>query len=209
MGTRKMILRFVLFPILMFIALSSNAANANDWAYELPDRAKNIYAEKKLVNCGDIESLLKVENHKDLYFLIRDAALFKDNSCESSIKRNLTRLKKIEGVSDAISFYQYQLGDNTKLKELADSYDRSAQEIQDHWTVELFGFIGEWELTGRRLVRHAKSADGAGSELLCSALKWKRFLYGEVDFQKNWIKYGDIENLSIKKRLDKLRYCLP
>ena len=209
MGTRKMSTGVNTILVAIATLLSCSTTLAANWAYELPDAAKNAYVDKKVVNCELISEHLEKKEHRELYNLIRDAALFNIRACEVYIQKDLSILQRLEGVSDAVSFYYYQMGDNTKLNDLANSFDKNISEVPDHWTVELFGFIGEWEVTGRRLARYAKVSDGVGSELLCSALKWRRFLYGEVNFQKNWKKYGDMEQLSKEKRLDKLRDCLP
>jgi len=55
--------------------------------------------------------------------------------------------------------------------------------------------LGDWDISGKRLVRHARYSDGAGSELLCSALMWRRFLYGEKDFEMRWDRIGKEENV--------------
>lgn len=209
MGSRKMIIYIKSVLVSIALLVYSSVAVSGDWAYELTDNAKNIYIDKKVASCELISELLGKRDHRELYTLIRDSALFKIRACENYIQKNLPVLKKIEGVSDAVSFYYYQMGDKAKLNDLANSFDKNIKEVPDHWTVELFGFIDEWEITGRRLVRYSKDSDGVGSELVCSALKWRRFLYGEVYFQKNWRKYSEIEHLNIKKQLEKLQDCLP
>jgi hypothetical protein len=78
---------------------------------------------------------------------------------------------------------------------LIDVFDREARGVGDHGIVMLFGFLRAWDATGRRLARHASYSDGAATELLYSALKWQRFLYGEEDFKGNWFKYDREEGV--------------
>jgi hypothetical protein len=60
--------------------------------------------------------------------------------------------------------------------------------------------MNDWEVSGRRLVRHAKCCtDGIGGEALCSAIWWRQYLYGEKDFKHFWFKIGKEENVSLEK----------
>jgi hypothetical protein len=79
----------------------------------------------------------------------------------------------------AYSFYRLRLGDISFIDNLIDCFDKEARKIGDHYTIELFGFLPDWEKSGLCLVRHAKYSDGAASEMLCSAILWRRFFYGE------------------------------
>jgi len=210
----------IILVILLLIYTISPAIATEDWAYELSAEAKQIY-KKKIVQypCKNIPTLLSqsvssdfkqtptgfiltsVQNEKtdEIYRAIRDAGLFRTKTCDSVIKRNIERLDELPGVKDAIAFYYYRLGDKNKLNILATDFDNKASG--DHWTVELFGFLDDWEISGVRLVRLAAHSDGAGSELLCSALMWRRYLYGEKNFKDNWYRVGKKEKVD-KRRLD-------
>jgi hypothetical protein len=183
---------------------------AEDWAYELSDRAKGIYMEKiAQVPCSKIDELIQSKSKRIIYIAIRDAGLFYDNSCLSMVQKHRTTLEKMEGVRDAVAFYLYRMGDKKQLDVLAKSFDRDARKTGDHWTVEIFGFIDDWNIAGRRLVRHSAYSDGAGSELLCSALMWRRYLYGEADFENNWFKIGRQEKVDDENLKDRYRFCYP
>lgn len=197
MGTNKMLL-FIL--IILFVCNPLPVRAAENWAYELSDEAKEIYAKKKTqIACAGIDDLLRNNDTSGLYIAIRDAALFEVRTCDKHIKKNLDQLKKLDGVKDAIVFYNYKNGDVAGLKLLAQSFDKDARRVGDHWTVELFGFLNEWEVSGKRLVRHAKYADTVGAEALCSSIMWRRYLYGEKDFKYYWFKIGEEEKVPLKK----------
>jgi len=191
---------FLVYCILFFICVFADVLRAGDWVFE-SEEAKEIYTKKKIqIPCKRIGELLNKDDIQGVYIAIRDAALFGDKTCNKYIKENLDRLKGIEGAKDAVAFYSYKNGDLSGLKLLADSYDKDAQKIGDHWTIDVFGFLNEWEISGRRLVRHAKCcSDLVGGEALCSAIWWRRYLYGEKDFKHFWFKIGKEENVSSEK----------
>jgi hypothetical protein len=195
MRTKSILL---IFCIISFPLAFLRVAPAQDWAFQLGDEAKEIYAKKKIqIPCRRIDDLLRKDDINWLLTAIRDAALFGDKTCDTYIKKNLDRLKQTEFAKDAVAFYYYKNGDASQLQLLANSYDKDAPSIGDHSTVDLFGFINEWEITGRRLVRHARCCrDAVGGESLCSAIMWRRYLYGEKDFKHFWFKIGKEENVS-------------
>jgi hypothetical protein len=186
--------------ILFFICVFADVLRAGDWVLE-SEEAKEIYSKKKTqIPCKRIGDLFDKDDINGVYIAIRDAALFGDKTCDKYIKKNLERLKRTEGAKDAVAFYSYKNGDPSGLKLLADSYDKEVQTIGDHWTVFIFGFMNDWEVSGRRLVRHAKCCtDGIGGEALCSAIWWRQYLYGEKDFKHFWFKIGKEENVSLEK----------
>lgn len=198
----------ILVLTILCICIASNVFAIEDWAYECSSEAKQIY-EKKIIQyqCKNIPKLLRQGNTEDLYHTIRDAGLFRTTSCGSIIKKHEKQLNNMVGVKDAVAFYYYRLGDKQQLKILANSFDKETFDKEtnsfggDHWTVELFGFLDDWDISGVRLVRTAAHADGAGAELLCSALSWRRYLYGETIFKQNWYKFGEKEKIG-KPELD-------
>jgi len=192
---------FLIYCILFFICVFAGVVRAGDWVFESSAKeAKEIYTKKKIqIPCKRIGELLKNDDMHGVYIAIRDAALFGDKTCNTYIKKNLDRLNRTEDVKDAVAFYSYKNGDPSGLKLLADSYDKEGR-TDDHSTVNLFGFLNEWEISGKRLVRHAKCcSDLVGGEALCSAIWWRRYLYGEKDFKYFWFKIGKEENVSSEK----------
>jgi hypothetical protein len=191
----------LIFSAVFCVCVFAGVAPAQDWAFQLSDKAKEIYTKKKIqIPCKSIGDLLNKDDINGLYTAIRDAELFGDKTCDKYIKKNLERLKKTGGATDAVAFYFYKNGDSSGLKLLANSYDKDAQGIGDHWTVDLFGFLNEWEISGRRLLRHVKCcSDAIGGEALCSAIMWRRYLYGEKDFKYFWFKIGEEEEVSLDK----------
>ena len=103
------------------------------------------------------------------------------------------------GLKGAVSFYLVRLGDRQQVNVLAEIFDKEAGFVGDHWVVELFGFLDDWDVSGKRLVRHSGYADGAAAESLCSAIMWRRYLYGKKIFKENWYKVGKKEK--IEKRI--------
>ena len=169
-------------------------ASDDDWAYELPDTGKAIFeAGQPPRSCNHLNAEMDALT---VYHVIRDAGLFRDSSCGDHIGKLPDDLAGEPAVLDAIRFYQVRLGDVSRLAPLLDSFDRRAREIGDDITVELFGFLPDWEHTGRRLARHSRYSDGAGSELLRSALQWKLYLYGrEPGFHESCLQVVNEEQV--------------
>jgi hypothetical protein len=198
MRTKKaLLIVYAAFSVFIFYH-AAIAQDSRDWQYFSEEKAKEIFAKKQIqIPCVCISDLLQKKDFAGVFIAIRDAALFGDKSCETYIKKHLRKLKKIDGVKDAVAFYSYKNGDPSALKLLAKSYDAEAQKVGDHWTVDLFGFINEWQISGRRLVRHAKCcSDGVGGETLCDAIAWRCELYGKEDFKYYWFKIGEEEKVS-------------
>jgi hypothetical protein len=108
-------------------------SQSKDWAYECGAEARKIYTKKKIqIPCKRIGELLNKGDIQGVYIAIRDAALFGGKTCNEYIKKNLDKLKRTQGVKDAVAFYSYKNGDPSGLKLLADSYDKEAQKIGDH-----------------------------------------------------------------------------
>lgn len=196
---KTLIILYAVFSVFIFYQVSI-AEDSEDWAYECGAEAKEIYTKKQIqIPCERINELLSKDDINGVYISIRDAALFGDKQCDTYIKKNLSKLKKLDGAKDAVAFYYYKNGDPSGLTELADSYDKEAYWIGGYWTVELFGFINEWRISGRRLIRHAKWSDAMGAEILCSAIAWRCYLYGKKDFNHFWFKIGKEEKVSLEK----------
>jgi hypothetical protein len=198
----------VCIAALLAVVLSSRAVSETiDWAYEISERAKVRYINRETaIPCTALEKLLAENNSDELYIAIRDAALFGDKDCMVPIRRNIAALNRLSRVKDAVAYYQYAMGDKSMLTRLATSYDREGKQAGDHWTVEIFGYLPDWDVTGIRLVQHAKFSDGVAAEELCSALAWRRFLYGEVVFRENWFSIGrklGIPDERLKNRYEK------
>ncbi len=215
----------ILTVITIFLHATGSAFAVDDWAYELSAKAKKIYKTKTIqFACEEIPKLLhslpeigktmsetKARNisnmiqqgniRQELYFAIRDAGLFQTKSCEPIIRQYADSLNNMSGVKDAIAFYFYKLGDKQKISILANDFDKEARVAGDHWTVDLFGYLDDWDISGVRLVRHAAYSDAAGSELLCSAIMWRRYLYGEKVFKDNWYGIGEKEKVN-RRALD-------
>jgi hypothetical protein len=196
---KAFIVLYFVVSILILPRLAT-AQDPRDWEY-FPEKESNEVFAKKIIQipCSSIDDLFRKRDKQGLYLAIRDAALFGDKTCETYIKKHLRRLKKLVGVKDAVAFYFYKNGDPSGLELLAKSYDKEAHLVGDHWTVDLFGFINEWEISGRRLVRHAKCcSDAVGGEALCNAITWRCKLYGKEDFKRHWFKIGEEEKVDPK-----------
>jgi hypothetical protein len=60
-----------------------------------------------------------------------------------------------------------------------------------------------WNISGVRIVRNATYSDAVGAELLCSALMWRRYLFGEKFFSEKRVKVGKQEQV-VQRKLDNL-----
>lgn len=179
---------------------NSTAVAEIDWAYELLPRAKTIYDQKLTqVPCEEIPELINTDNEEALHIAIRDAALFQSKSCGPIIRAQRQALEKLNWLRPVVAFYFLFQGEQQQLQYLATVFDEEARRIGDHVVVELFGFLPDWDVSGVRLVRHAGYSDGASAELLCSALIWRRYLYGENSFLENWKNIGRREGIPQKR----------
>jgi len=186
----------------------ANSLLAKDWAYEPSDKAKDIYLNKQTqIPCAKIDELLNNKDTQSIYVAIRDAGLFKDKECKKYIDREERKLLKEDPVREAIAFYNYRLGDLSQLQALAKSFDENAKKIGDHQTVELFGYLDDWDVSGRRLAIHSGYSDGAGSELLCSAIMWRRILQGNETTEKKWKLLIKMEKVNEQRSLHLLNSC--
>jgi hypothetical protein len=172
----------------------------DDWAYELSIAAKDIYLRKAItVPCNVLGELINKEKYLAASIAIRDAALFGDKGCAQEIQKNSKRLLNKEHTRLAMLFYRSHFGDTEATKALIQSYDKEIGKQADYPAVELFGYMSDWDQTGRRLVQLANRADGSAAECLCSALSWRRFLYGEVSFAESWFRIGKEEKIEAAK----------
>jgi hypothetical protein len=209
MQTKKaLIILYAVFSVFLFYR-GAIAQNSRDWLYFPDEKAKEILTKKQgPIPCERIDELLREDDIQGLYIAIRDAALFGDKTCDSYIKKNLSKLKSLDGAKDAVAFYYYKNGDPSGLTELADSFDKDVQRTYSECIVDLFGFINEWEISGRRLVRFAKCcSDGVGGETLCDAIAWRRENFGKENFKHFWFKIGKEENVSLEKLQDFYESC--
>jgi hypothetical protein len=182
--------------IILCICMAGSALASEDWAYELSPHAREIY-EKRIIQipCEKIPKLLNEKNTQDLYLAIRDAGIFKEESCRRIIQKHMDELMQLPDVKGAVSFYLLRLGDRQQLNVLAKVFDKEARATGDHWVVELFGFLDDWDVSGKRLARHSGYSDGASAEILCSAIMWRRYIYGEKTFKQKWYEVGKKEKI--------------
>ncbi len=201
-----MTMRIVISLILVF--LSTPVLAEFDWAYELSEEAKEIYRNKTVqYPCSQIAKMLDQDDTWSVYMAIRDAGLFREESCSQFIEMNRGKLEQEEFFEDVIAFYELRMGKMDRLQVLADSFDAHARRVGDHLTVELFGFLGDWDVSGLRLVRHSDYADGAAAELLCSAILWRRFIHGNDATEANWKKVLEKEKVNKERSLRLLERC--
>ena len=196
---KALIIVYAIFSVFIFYR-GAIAQDSRDWQYFTDEKAKETFAKKQIqIPCACIGDLLQKKDFAGVFIAIRDAALFGDKSCETYIKKNLGKLKKF-GFMDVVAFYDYKNGDPAGLKLLADSFDKDVKRTRSEDIIDLFGFIDEWQISGRRLIRFAKCcSDGVGGETLCDAIAWRCDLFGKEDFKRFWFKIGKEEDVSLKK----------
>lgn len=194
---KALLILYAAFSVFMFYR-SAIAQDPRDWESFPEEKSKEVYAKKIIqIPCTSIDELLRKKDELGLYLAIRDAALFGDKTCGTYIKKNLRKLKKSVCVKNAVAFYFYMHGDQTGLKLLANYFDKDIEKNCSEGIIDCFGFINEWEISGRRLVRFAKCChDGIGGETLCDAIAWRCELFGKEDFKRYWFKIGEEEKVS-------------
>jgi hypothetical protein len=183
--------------IFFIIGTPATLFATEDWTYELSPKAKEIFKKRVIqIPCEKIPELLKEKKTHDLYFAIRDAGIFKQESCRPIIRKHKDKLMRL-GLEGVISFYLLRLGDRQQLNVFAEIFDEEV--LRDFWVIELLGFLDDWDVSGKRLVKISGYSDGAASEVLCSAIMWRRYLYGEKIFKQKWYEIGKEER--IKKNI--------
>jgi hypothetical protein len=149
-----------------------------DWAQDpFGESKKTYFAHHGPFPCEKIPQYADDLDVTAIYWAIRDAGIFKDRSCMPYLKK--AESIKHDLVDTAILFYRYRLGDKSQLAPLLRQFDDLGQDPGDSLLIELFGFLPDWEKTGRRLARATAHSDGHGAEVLSAAFEWKRFLYGK------------------------------
>ncbi len=198
MDTKKVLIILYAVVFVFIFHRAAIAEDPRDWQYFPEDKSKEVFVKKQIqIPCSSIDELLRKKDEMGLYLAIRDAALFGDKTCGTYINKNIRKLKKLVGVKDAIAFYAYKNGDPAGLKLLAESFDKDVKRTYSEFIVDLFGFINEWEISGRRLIQFAKCChDAAGGETLCDAIAWRCELYGKENFKRYWFKIGEEEKVS-------------
>ena len=177
---------------------------SQDWTFQPGKYAFSIYESKEVqIPCSDLDSLINKKKYNSIYILLRDAGIFKTPNCINGNIEKIVSIDKDE-ISCALAFYQYRLGDKSKLELLLKSFDNNVKIIGDHCTIELFGFMDEWDQTISRLVELSKDSDGIQAELLISALQWRQYLYGKDKLEQYWYSIGKKKNI----KQDILNYYL-
>lgn len=198
MDTKKALIILYAIVSVLILHRAAIAEDQRDWQYFPEEKSKEVFAKKQIqIPCSSIDDLLRKKDDLGVYLAIRDAALFGDKTCGTYIKKNLRKLKKSACVKNAVAFYFYMNGDPDGLKLLADYFDKDVALNCSEGIVDCFGFINEWEISGRRLVRFAKCChDAIGGETLCDAIAWRCELFGKEDFKRHWFKIGEEEKVS-------------
>lgn len=173
---------------------------SDHWANELTEEAKQKYNEQyRAFPCENIPEYAAEVDVRAIYWSIRDAGIFKDESCEKYISD--PELPDSTAINYAVPFYMYRLGDESQLNILIQMFDDLGESPGDSLLIELFGFLPDWEYTGRRLARSTHNSDGAGATSLSIAFQWKQFLYGHDPEFKN-----TCERIFVEERVTQVWY---
>ena len=109
--------------IFFFICTPATLLGAENWACELSPQTKEIYVKRIIqIPCEKIPELLNEKNTQDLYLAIRDAGVFKQESCRPIIQKHMPELMQL-GLKGAVSFYLLRLGDRQQVNVLAEIFD--------------------------------------------------------------------------------------
>jgi hypothetical protein len=82
--------------LFFFIFRPATLLAPENWAYELSPQAKEIYLKKVIqIPCEKISELLREKNDQDLYLAIRDAGIFKQESCRPIIQKHMDQLTQL------------------------------------------------------------------------------------------------------------------
>lgn len=157
----------------------------DDWAFSLTDEARDRLHERRGVfSCATLEEYIRANDPWAAFYSIRDAALFEDRACAASMEKLRKTLDQNPLTRIAVQFYLLKQGDSAAMQPLLKCFDEQAIAPEggrsvDHVVVSLFGFLPDWDQTGRRLLRHAAHADGAATTINANALEWKKELFGK------------------------------
>jgi hypothetical protein len=157
---------------------------SEDWALEATKESFARFDSKKSdFSCGKLDKYVRANDPWAVLYVVRDAALFGDTSCAQQIAALDRTLDRKPLTRIAVIFYRAKMGNEAALSALLRMFDEEAILSEtgpsvDDIIVSLFGFFPDWDHTGRRLLRHAKYADGFAAEMNVNALVWKKHLYG-------------------------------
>ncbi len=175
-----------------------------DWAAEPTKEAFARYDSKRGdFSCSKLREYVATNDTWAAYFAIRDAGLFLDKSCSVHVEPHKQSLQARPITQMALAFYEARRGSARALDALIAMFDESAMESPtgpstDDLVVSLLGFFSDWDKTGRRLLRHAKFADGAAATESGNALGWKKHLYGkDAGYQANCARAAKDENVDV------------
>lgn len=176
---------------------------SDDWAFEPSKKAFGTFDSKHGdFSCAKLGEYVTANDPWAAFYAIRDAALFGDKTCAKSIAVVDEALSKKPITSTAVAFYEAKMGEEAGLTALLKTFDDEAIPSEsgpalDHIAVSLFGFFPDWDQTGRRLLRHAKYADGAASAMNGNALVWKKHLYGgEPSYAADCAESAELEDVA-------------
>jgi len=174
----------------------------SDWAFE-PDEVARSRLERKegSFRCAELGRYIAENDPWAAYHAIRDAALFDDSSCAEALARLRRLLDEKPVTRVALHFYEARRGSREALAALvsefdADAIDQETGSSRPDVVVSLFGFLPDWDQTGRRLLRYRKYSDAHASEMVAAALEWKRFLFGRnPDYREKCLEAARLEGM--------------
>ena len=180
MGSRYVII------LVFLLSFCIKAVGDVMWTYEPGAEQIERYKTGRFdLDCSTSAS--KDSSYK-VFHVLRDAAIYKIEACYPYALEALNKFKNNSDIAIANEFYMYRIGKTKKLDRMMLLFENS--KLSDSLVIEFLGFVENWDLAGRKLLSLLKSSDGSKSQMICSALAWKRGLYGEVSFKTNYFRIG-------------------
>ena len=138
---------------------SSSTPQVNPWGLPVDYNPLESFDASELRSLANDRDLDHAERRRFLWLVLR-AAAEKDGSFRHLLDRQDLRDDHEFGL--ALSGYDYAINGNDAALDHILAEDRKLPRGGDHTTIQVMGFLDEWDRTLRAIRTHEKHADGAG-----------------------------------------------
>ena len=176
MTLRKLMLRYtaVVVSIVLSACSSTKQSKGNPSGLPVDYNPFEPFVAKELRVLADKTALNSTERRRFLWLILR-AAAEKDEGFRDLLDRQ--DLRNNREFDLALSGYDYAVNGSKAALDHILAEDRKLSRGGDHTTIQVMGFLDEWDRTLRVMRTHEKHADGAGSIAVMSFWMQRNALY--------------------------------
>jgi len=149
----------VVAAALLSACSSNRQPQGNPWGLPVDYNPLESFDAKELRSLADDTDLDRAERRRFLWLILR-AAAEKDGDFRDLLDRQ--DLRDDREFDLALSGYDYAINGNEAALDHILAEDRKLPRGGDHTTIQVMGFLDEWDRTLRAIRTHEKHADGAG-----------------------------------------------